>query len=82
MRTCLAGSQSRGTVSGRVEHSDACEVHEGRDTDESQRSIAEAIPMARLVRPEEVASVTAWAASSDARTVTGELISIDGGRGL
>lgn len=50
----------------------------GRDTDESRRAIAEAIPMARLVQPEEVALV----ASSDARMVTGELISIDGGRGL
>ena len=54
----------------------------GVSTTESREGIAEAIPMGRLVQPEEVAAVAAWAASSDARMVTGELISVDGGRGL
>lgn len=51
-------------------------------TMESRSAIAEAIPMGRLVQPDEVAGVAAWAASKDARMVTGELISVDGGRGL
>lgn len=54
----------------------------GVNTPASRAAIAEAIPMGRLVRPEEVAAVAAWAASPDARMVTGELISVDGGRGL
>lgn len=54
----------------------------GANTPESRSAIAEAIPMGRLVQPDEVAAVAAWAASGDARMVTGELISVDGGRGL
>ena len=54
----------------------------GENTPDSRDSITKAIPMGRLVTPDEVAAVAAWAASSDARMVTGELISIDGGRGL
>ncbi len=49
---------------------------------ESRSAISASIPMGRLVRPDEVASVAAWVASSDASMVTGELISVDGGRGL
>ena len=54
----------------------------GVSSAESRSAISESIPMGRLVQPEEVAAVAAWAASSDARMVTGELISVDGGRGL
>ena len=54
----------------------------GVNSSESRSAIAEAIPMGRLVQPDEVAGVAAWAASKDARMVTGELISVDGGRGL
>ena len=54
----------------------------GANTPESRAAIAEAIPMGRLVQPDEVAGVAAWAASTDARMVTGELISVDGGRGI
>lgn len=49
---------------------------------ESRSAIAEAIPMGRLVQPDEVAAVAAWVASPDANMVTGALISVDGGRGL
>lgn len=58
------------------------EFMDGTNTPESRSAIAEAIPMGRLVQPDEVAAVAAWAASEDARMVTGELISVDGGRGL
>ena len=54
----------------------------GVNTAGSRAAIAEAIPMGRLVQPDEVAAVAAWVASEDARMVTGELISVDGGRGL
>ena len=54
----------------------------GENTAESRKAIAEAIPMGRLVQPDEVAAVAAWAVSENARMVTGELISVDGGRGL
>lgn len=54
----------------------------GVNTTESRAAITEAIPMGRLIQPEEVAAVAAWAASENARMVTGELISVDGGRGL
>lgn len=54
----------------------------GEDTTASREAIGEAIPMGRLVQPDEVAAVAAWAASPDARMVTGALISVDGGRGL
>ena len=54
----------------------------GKNTTASREAIAEAIPMGRLVHPDEVAAVAAWAASPDARMVTGALISVDGGRGL
>lgn len=58
------------------------EFMDGTNTPESRSAIAGAIPMGRLVQPDEVAAVAAWAASEDARMVTGELISVDGGRGL
>jgi NAD(P)-dependent dehydrogenase (short-subunit alcohol dehydrogenase family) len=43
--------------------------------------IADAVPMKRLGRPEEVAAVVAFLASADASYVTGEAINIDGGIG-
>lgn len=54
----------------------------GENTTESREAITAAIPMARLVQPDEVAAVAAWAASRDARMVTGAILSVDGGRGL
>ncbi len=44
----------------------------GVNSSESRSAIAEAIPMGRLARPDEVAGMAAWAASKDARMVTGE----------
>jgi NAD(P)-dependent dehydrogenase (short-subunit alcohol dehydrogenase family) len=43
--------------------------------------IADAVPMKRLGRPEEVAAVVAFLASADASYITGQAINIDGGMG-
>ncbi len=46
-----------------------------------KEQLIEAVPMKRLGRPEEVASVVAFLASSDASYITGEEINVDGGMG-
>lgn len=45
------------------------------------RQIVDAVPMKRMGTPEEVASVVAFLASSDASYITGAEISVDGGMG-
>ncbi len=52
-----------------------------KELDESVRQLIEAVPMKRLGQPEEVAGVVAFLASSDASSITGEEISVDGGMG-
>ncbi len=47
----------------------------------TMRRLIEAVPMKRLGKPEEVASVVAFLASSDASYITGEAINVDGGMG-
>jgi NAD(P)-dependent dehydrogenase (short-subunit alcohol dehydrogenase family) len=45
-----------------------------------RQQVASAVPMGRLGRPEEVAATVAWLLSDHASFISGETISIDGGR--
>lgn len=51
-----------------------------RAGDQARQQIAEAIPLRRLGRPEEVAAVVVWLCSEQASYLTGITIPIDGGR--
>lgn len=51
------------------------------EMEQSLRQLIGAVPTKRMGRPEEVASVVAFLASSQASLFTGEEINADGGRG-
>jgi 3-oxoacyl-[acyl-carrier protein] reductase len=44
--------------------------------------VAQALPLKRLIEPEDIAGAAAYLASDDARAVTGAVFNIDGGRDL
>jgi 3-oxoacyl-[acyl-carrier protein] reductase len=43
---------------------------------------AEALPLKRLIEPEDIAGAAAYLASDDARAITGAVFNVDGGRDL
>ena len=49
----------------------------GFDTD-----VAQALPLKRLIEPEDIAAAAAYLASDDARAITGAVFNVDGGRDL
>lgn len=51
----------------------------GRDEDETMEMFRQGIPMKRFLEPEEVAAMSTYLASDDARGVTGQAFNISGG---
>lgn len=51
----------------------------GRDADDARRTLGRQSPLGRLLDPEEVAAAVLWLASSDARSVNGQTLILDGG---
>ncbi len=51
----------------------------GRSREEAVASLVKDVPMARMVTPEEVASLVVFLASSQAAAITGQGLNIDGG---
>jgi 2-hydroxycyclohexanecarboxyl-CoA dehydrogenase len=54
-------------------------LHEGEKGKRIMEAVAKMIPMKRLGDPEDVADVVAFFVSDDARYLTGQVLSVDGG---
>lgn len=54
-------------------------LHEGEKGKKIMEAVAKMIPLKRLGEPEDVADVVAFFVSDDARYVTGQVLSVDGG---
>ena len=54
----------------------------GEASAEGMGKLTGQIPLGRLVTPDEIAGTAVWLASDDAAMITGDLIAVDGGRGL
>jgi 3-oxoacyl-[acyl-carrier protein] reductase len=46
------------------------------------RDVAQALPLGRLIEPEDIAGAAAYLASDDARAITGAVFNVDAGRDL
>lgn len=64
---------------GPVQTSLLAGLHDGEKGQKIMDSVAKMIPMRRIGEPEDVADVVAFLASDDARYLTGQVISVDGG---
>jgi len=55
---------------------------EGVDMNEAKKALVNTIPLGRLAKPEDVAYAALYLASDESSMLTGECISVDGGRGI
>lgn len=51
----------------------------GRDVDDARRALGQQSPLGRLLDPDEVAATVLWLASTDARSINGQTLILDGG---
>lgn len=51
----------------------------GRDADDARRTLGRQSPLGRLLDPDEVAATVLWLASTDARSINGQTVVLDGG---
>lgn len=51
----------------------------GRDADDARRALGRQSPLGRLLDPDEVAATVVWLASTDARSINGQTVVLDGG---
>lgn len=51
----------------------------GRDADDARRALGQQSPLGRLLDPDEVAATVLWLASTDARSINGQTVVLDGG---
>lgn len=51
----------------------------GRDADAARQALGQQSPLGRLLDPDEVAATVLWLASTDARSINGQTVVLDGG---
>jgi 3-oxoacyl-[acyl-carrier protein] reductase len=62
---------------GRFLSGDSAQVEE-----QKKRIFLDSVPLGRLVQPEDIAQAALYLASDLAKIVTGEILNVDGGRGI
>ncbi|PLR92023.1 SDR family oxidoreductase [Bacillus sp. T33-2] len=53
-----------------------------RAEDEKKRIFVDSVPLGKLIQPEDIANGVLYLASDQAKMITGEILNIDGGRGI
>ncbi|SEN19743.1 SDR family oxidoreductase [Lihuaxuella thermophila] len=54
----------------------------GQAEEQKRKIFLESVPLRRLIQPEEIAQAALYLASDLAKSVTGEIMNVDGGRGI
>ncbi len=58
---------------------EAIAAAEGTTPEQQRRALSEALPLGRMARPEEIASLAAWLAGPDAGSITGQAVTMSSG---